>query len=200
MVDFNQIKFDEKGFIRVILQDGLTGKVLKLAAIDRVSLEKTVETGIFHFLSEDNQENPYRNLKVYDIFYDTIEPSLLIQIKSESPSVIRTDYWSIYRDSLLADNKISILDFVYEIIMERKKTKPENSYVAKKMSEGLDRILKKIGEEAGEVIIASKNASKEEIGWEMADLIFHLWLILGYYDLTPDIIYEKLWERHLNKT
>ena len=73
--------------------------------------------------------------------------------------------------------------------------KPEDSYVAKKMAEGIDRILKKVGEEAGEVIIAAKNADSEEMGWEMADLIFHLWMVLGYYDLSPDIIYDKLISR-----
>ncbi len=93
------------------------------------------------------------------------------------------------------ENKAAILSEIYQVIMDRKKTMPENSYVAKKMREGLDRILKKIGEEAGETIIAAKNGNPEEIAWEMADLIFHLWLTLGYLDLSPDIIYDKLMER-----
>ncbi len=91
--------------------------------------------------------------------------------------------------------KSAILDQLYEVILERKKTKPEDSYVAKKMNEGLDRILKKVGEEAGEVIIAAKNGKAGEIGWEMADLIFHLWLVLGYLDLSPDIVYDNLISR-----
>ncbi len=92
-------------------------------------------------------------------------------------------------------NKAEILNEIYQVIMQRKKDKPENSYVAKKMEEGLDRILKKIGEEAGEVIIAAKNGKADEIGWEMADLIFHLWLVLGYMDLPPDIVYDNLISR-----
>jgi phosphoribosyl-ATP pyrophosphohydrolase/phosphoribosyl-AMP cyclohydrolase len=92
-------------------------------------------------------------------------------------------------------DKSAILEEIYRVIIERKKLKPEDSYVAKKMSEGIDRILKKVGEEAGEVIIAAKNGNPEEIGWEMADLIFHMWLVLGYFDLSPDIIYDNLISR-----
>jgi phosphoribosyl-ATP pyrophosphohydrolase len=98
-------------------------------------------------------------------------------------------------DDQTAADKSAILRDVFNVILERKKSKPENSYVAKKMAEGIDRILKKIGEEAGEVIIAAKNADPEEIANEMADLIFHLWMVLGYYDLSPDIIYDKLISR-----
>lgn len=92
-------------------------------------------------------------------------------------------------------DKSQILKEMFDVIMERKQLKPEDSYVAKKMSEGIDRILKKVGEEAGEVIIAAKNADKEELAWEIADLIFHLWLTLGYYDMSPDMVYDKLIER-----
>jgi len=92
-------------------------------------------------------------------------------------------------------DKSYILNELYNIIIERKKLKPENSYVVKKFNEGIDSILKKIGEEATEVIIAGKNGKQDEISWEIADLIFHLWLLLGYYDLTPEIVYDRLIER-----
>ncbi len=98
-------------------------------------------------------------------------------------------------DKKPVQDKSAILNEIYAVILDRKKTSPENSYVAKKMKEGLDRILKKVGEEASEVIIAAKNGNKDEIGWEMADLIFHLWLVLGYMDLSPDIVYDNLISR-----
>lgn len=92
-------------------------------------------------------------------------------------------------------NKSEILYELYEVIQDRKKNKPENSYVTKLMTSGIDKILKKIGEEASETIIAAKNSSKDEIIWEISDLLFHLWVVLGYFDITPDEIFDKLIER-----
>ncbi len=94
-----------------------------------------------------------------------------------------------------SNNKSSILDDVYQIIQQRKETMPEDSYVASLLKGGLDRILKKVGEEASEVIIASKNNQAEEIIYEMADLWFHSLVVLGYHDINPDQVYEELYKR-----
>ncbi|MDH4128523.1 MAG: phosphoribosyl-ATP diphosphatase [Spirochaetota bacterium] len=91
--------------------------------------------------------------------------------------------------------KCSILDEVYSIIQERKKSMPKGSYVASLFKGGHDRILKKIGEEAGEVIIASKNNEPKEIVYEIADLWFHTLVVLGYHDISPEEIYEELIKR-----
>ena len=91
--------------------------------------------------------------------------------------------------------KSEILDEVYKIIQERKKEMPEGSYVASLFKGGIDRILKKIGEESGEVIIASKNGESKEIVYEIADLWFHTLVVMGYHNIFPDAIYEELIKR-----
>lgn len=84
---------------------------------------------------------------------------------------------------------------VYKIIQSRKSEKPEGSYVASLFEKGQDKILKKVGEEAGEVIIASKNHENKEIIHEVADLWFHTLVTLGYHDIEPDEIFEELEKR-----
>ncbi len=92
-------------------------------------------------------------------------------------------------------NKSSIINDIYQIILQRKQTLPEASYVASLMKSGLDHILKKVGEEAGEVIIASKNGESKEIIHEIADLWFHTLVVLGYHEISPDEIYGELKKR-----
>ena len=204
----DKIKFDEKGLIPAIIQDALSGKVLMLGYMNSESLQKTLETGRTWFYSRSRQklwnkgETSGHFQDVISAFYDCDEDTLLFKVKQTGPACHTGNFSCFYRSLIEGKSgneniidKSAILREVFEVIEERKRLKPKDSYVAKKMEEGIDRILKKIGEEAGEVIIAAKNADPEEIGWEMADLIFHMWLILGFYDFTPDIIYDKLIER-----
>lgn len=208
LTDIGKLKFDEKGLIPAVVQDQVSGKVLMLGYMNRESLGKTLETGKTWFFSRSRQklwnkgETSGHTQTVSSIYYDCDEDSLLVQVYQEGPACHTNSYSCFYR--LLAGeegsektqaDKVSILREVYEVILERKKLKPENSYVAKKMEEGIDRILKKVGEEAGEVIIAGKNADPKEMAWEIADLIFHLWMALAFYDIPLDLVYDKLIER-----
>jgi phosphoribosyl-ATP pyrophosphohydrolase len=88
-----------------------------------------------------------------------------------------------------------ILDAVYQVILERRSSPPESSYTASLMHKGIDKILKKIGEEATEVVIAAKGGKRDEIVYETADLIFHLLVLLGYADITPGEVYAELRRR-----
>jgi len=204
-IDIQNLKFDEKGLIPVIVQDITSGKVLTLAYMNEESLRKSLETKETWFYSRSRQalwhkgETSGNTQRIVDIIADCDGDALLIKVEQKGVAC-HTGRYSCFFQSLLEgeiseENKSAILSEVYQVIMDRKRTMPENSYVAKKIKEGLDRILKKIGEEAGELIIAAKNGSAEEIGWEMADLLFHMWLVLGYFDLSPDIVYDKLMER-----
>ncbi len=207
LIDLDKIKFDEKGLVPAVIQDAVSGTVLMLGYMNRESLEKTIETGKTWFYSRSRQklwnkgETSGHFQTVIKALYDCDEDTLLFKVKQEGVACHTGNYSCFYRQmaesqvSASLENKAAILQEVYEVIAQRKKMKPEDSYVAKKMSEGIDRILKKVGEEAGEVIIAAKNADMDELGWEMADLIFHLWLVLGFYDASPEIIYDKLIER-----
>jgi len=199
------LKFDENGLIPAIVQDSVSGKVLMLGYMNREAVEKTIETRKTWFYSRSRKtlwnkgetSGNYHN--VLDILYDCDNDALLIKVIPHGPTCHTNNYSCFYRNiegrEGLEKNKSSILQELYEVIMERKRLNPENSYVAKKFKEGIDRILKKVGEEAGEVIIAAKNGNKEEISWEIADLIFHLLLILGFYDMSLDDIYDRLIER-----
>ncbi len=204
-IDIASLHFDEKGLIPAIVQDIVSGKVLTLAYMNEESLRKSLETGETWFYSRSRQclwhkgETSGHTQKIVDILVDCDGDALLIKVEQKGVACHTGKYscffTSMKEGKISEENKAAILSEIYQVIMDRKKTMPENSYVAKKMREGLDRILKKIGEEAGETIIAAKNGNPEEIAWEMADLIFHLWLTLGYLDLSPDIIYDKLMER-----
>lgn len=88
-----------------------------------------------------------------------------------------------------------ILDAVYQVILERKTNQSENSYTASLMKKGLDTILKKVGEEATELVIAGKGGTREQIVCETADLLFHTLVLLGYHDIPPEDIYVELRSR-----
>ena len=88
-----------------------------------------------------------------------------------------------------------ILDAVYQVILERKTNQSENSYTASLMKKGLDTILKKVGEEATELVIAGKGGTREQIVCETADLLFHTLVLLGYHDIPPEDIYVELRRR-----
>ena len=88
-----------------------------------------------------------------------------------------------------------ILQAVYQVILDRKQNPAENSYTASLMRKGIDKILKKIGEEATEVVIAAKGGTREEIVYEASDLVFHLMVLLGYCDIPPEEIFAELRRR-----
>ncbi len=88
-----------------------------------------------------------------------------------------------------------ILDAVYQVILDRKANPSDSSYTASLMAKGIDKILKKIGEEATEVVIAGKGGSREEVVYESADLLYHLLVLLGYRDITPTEVYDELGRR-----
>ncbi len=92
-------------------------------------------------------------------------------------------------------NNANIIDAVYNVIQERKANPGEKSYTASLFGKGIDKILGKIGEEAAEAIIAGKGGKREEIIYETADLFFHVLVLLGFYDITPDEIYDELRRR-----
>jgi phosphoribosyl-ATP pyrophosphohydrolase len=88
-----------------------------------------------------------------------------------------------------------ILQAVYQVIRERKANPSENSYTASLLSKGIDKVLKKVGEEAAELIIAGKGGVREEIVYETADLLYHTLVLLGFYDIEPAEIYDELRRR-----
>lgn len=95
----------------------------------------------------------------------------------------------------MATDTNDIIAAVYQVIQERKANPSESSYTASLMQKGIDKILKKIGEEATEVVIAGKGGAREEIVYETADLFFHVLVLLGYYDIDPEMVNDELRRR-----
>lgn len=95
----------------------------------------------------------------------------------------------------MTDEKSDILQAIYQVIQERKAHPSERSYTASLMGKGIDKILKKVGEEAAELIIAGKGGARQEIVYETADLVFHTLILLGFYDIEPEEIYQELRRR-----
>lgn len=93
------------------------------------------------------------------------------------------------------NNEPHIIDAVYQVILDRKGNPAESSYTASLMQKGIDRILKKVGEEATEVVIAAKGGTRDEIVCETTDLIFHLLVMLGYHDIPPEAVFDELRRR-----
>jgi phosphoribosyl-ATP pyrophosphohydrolase len=88
-----------------------------------------------------------------------------------------------------------ILQAIYQVILERKTNPSEESYTATLMTKGIDKVLKKVGEEAAELLIAGKGGVRQEIVYETADLLFHILVLLGFYDIEPEVIYDELRRR-----
>jgi len=174
------MKYDEKGLIPVITQDAATKEVLMLAYANEEALNKTKETGEAHYYSRSRQELWHKGAtsgntqKITDIRYDCDSDALLYLVKPKGPACHTNENSCFYR-SLLDKEVKSDLQYIIET---RKKEPKEGSYTTYLFEQGLDKILKKIGEESAETIIAAKNNDKAEVAYECADLVYHLTVML----------------------
>lgn len=206
-MNIEEIKFDEQGLVPAIVQDARSKSVLTLAYMNEESLKKTLDIGETVFFSRSRQELWHKGetsgntQKINSIHYDCDQDALLVQVVPSGPACHKGEY-SCFSESLTEtetnqkENRYEILDELQSVLAERKATLPEGSYTAQLFQEGVDRIAKKIGEEAGEVIIAAKNDDPEEIALESADLLFHLLLILTDRGVPFDDVLGVLEKRH----
>lgn len=208
-VDFTKIKFDEKGLVPAVIQDATTGKVLMLAYMNAVSLQRTVETGYTWFWSRSRQElwnkgaNSGNVQKVVDIKYDCDGDSLLLQVK-QTGSACHTGEYSCFHNILWRENNLpavngqitsAILNELYDVIQQKRIHGGEKSYTKYLFTSGQDKILKKVGEEAAETIIASKNNNNGEVVYEMSDLWYHCLVLLAYHNISPSELLAELGSR-----
>ncbi|MEN2983183.1 MAG: bifunctional phosphoribosyl-AMP cyclohydrolase/phosphoribosyl-ATP diphosphatase HisIE [Thermus sp.] len=202
-MDLSGVRFDPGGLVPVVVQDARTGEVLTLAYANREALEETLRTGQSTFYSRSRGrlwrkgETSGNTQEVVEVLLDCDGDAVVYRVIPQGPAC-HTGERTCFHHPLLPGrpNLGFVLGQVYATIQERLRTLPEGSYVAKLHQGGLDRILKKIGEEAGEVIIAAKNGNPEEVRWEVADLLFHLLLVLAELGLSPEDLAETLWARH----
>ncbi|OYD08215.1 bifunctional phosphoribosyl-AMP cyclohydrolase/phosphoribosyl-ATP diphosphatase HisIE [Paludifilum halophilum] len=198
-----EIRFDEHGLIPAIVQDAASKKVLTLAYMNEDSLKKTLETGETWFWSRSRRRLWHkgatsRNIqKVVSITADCDRDALLVRVNPAGPACHTGDY-SCFHTSGSPDSldRFAIIDTLEQVIAQREAEQPEGSYTTYLFREGVDKILKKVGEEAGEVIIAAKNRSSAELSWETADLLFHLLVLLREQHLPLDRVLRELEQRH----
>ena len=205
-----KIKFDEKGLIPAIVQDGTTKEVLTLAYMNRESLEKSIETGETWFFSRSRQELWHKGAtsgntqKITEMKLDCDQDALVVVVNPAGPACHKGET-SCFTENIYESNDASntpntqILLQLEQIIKEREKERPEGAYTTYLFEKGLDKILKKVGEEAAEVIIAAKNRDSEELKWEAADLIYHLLVLLREQDL-PFVEILNILERRYEKS
>lgn len=201
MDDFiSKLKFDDKGLIPAIIQDYTNGQVLMLAYMNEQSLRKTMETGQTHFYSRSRDElwhkgetsGHFQNVK--GMSYDCDADALLIKVE-QMGAACHTGHRSCFFNTVIEQpdvGKEDVLAELYDVIVDRKNNPKEGSYTDYLFKKGIDKILKKVGEESAEVIIAAKNGVYDEVRWEVADLFYHVLVLLVQQGMTLDDIYAEL--------
>lgn len=222
-MNVSQVKFDEKGLIPAIVQDAVSKEVLTLAYMNEESLKKSLETKETWFWSRSRAELWHKGetsgntQKIIDIKYDCDQDALVVLVVPAGPAC-HTGSYSCFSGSLLADSqgesegeggqksavsssdRFAILNELESVIAQREAEMPEGAYTTYLFDKGVDKILKKVGEEATEVVIAAKNRDPEELKWEVADLFYHVLVLLREQKLPLDEVLNVLVERHSQKS
>jgi len=210
----DQIKWNGDGLVPAIVQDAASKEVLMLAYMNEESLRLSLESGETWFWSRSRSELWHKGAtsghtqKIEALRYDCDGDTLLVLVRQNGAACHTGAYSCFYRDAdgELAEDKrpepdrFAALSGLESTIAKREAERPEGSYTTYLFDKGLDKILKKIGEEAAEVIIGGKNGDKEEIRCEAADLIFHLMVLLRQQGIPLDDVMKELEFRHRKPT
>ncbi len=199
----NEIKFDDKGIVVAVAQDYISNEVLMVAYMNRESLEITMKEKRACYYSRSRQsiwrkgETSGHVQKLKGLYYDCDCDAILMKIE-QTGNACHTGSYSCFYNKVYDDNitDISILNKVYCQIMNRKDNPIEGSYTNYLFDKGLDKILKKVGEETSEVIIGAKNKNKDELVYELCDLIYHSLVLMVNEGVTVDDIKNELTKRH----
>lgn len=204
-VAFADMKKNESGLVPCIVQDYKTNQVLMMAYMNEESYNKTLETGIMTYWSRSRQElwvkgetsGHYQYVKSMSIDCDC--DTLLAKVKQVGAACHTGNYSCFFTDIFSAgtDTKdiSSVLTDVYNVIMDRKKNPKEGSYTNYLFDKGIDKILKKCGEEATEIVIAAKNPDSEELRYEIADFLYHCMVLMAHCGLDWNDIARELASR-----
>jgi len=205
MININELKFDEKGLIPAIVVDNASKKVLTLAYMNRESLEISMEKGLTCFWSRSRQElwlkgetsGNYQH--IVSISADCDGDALVVVVDKEGPAC-HTGADSCFDENVIWEsderNEFS-LGSLMKLIEGRKTDKKEGSYTTYLFEKGIDKILKKVGEESTEVIIAAKADDKKETIYEVADLAYHVMVMMTEMGITLEDVHKELASRHV---
>jgi phosphoribosyl-AMP cyclohydrolase / phosphoribosyl-ATP pyrophosphohydrolase len=198
----DDLNFSMAGLLPAVVQDAGSGKVLMVGFANREAVTRTLETGHAWFFSRSRQrlwekgESSGNYLDVKALRVDCDADALIYLCQPHGPTC-HTGHSSCFfqamDDVAVGETNGEAAAILFETILERQKqADPESSYVARLLAQGVDRIGKKIGEEATEVVIAAKNADKAELAHEVADLWFHTYVLLAQQGMTPEDVWDEL--------
>ena len=204
MIDIEKLKFDEKGLIPAIVVDARSKKVLTLAYMNRESLKISMEKGLTCFWSRSRNtlwlkgETSGNYQHIVSITADCDYDTLTVMVEKDGPAChLGND--SCFSNTIWESESLSefSLEGLLELIKGRKTDKKEGSYTTYLFEKGLDKILKKVGEESTEVIVAAKNSDKRETVYEIADLTYHIMVLMIEMGISLDDIWTELASRHV---
>lgn len=204
MIKINELKFDEKGLIPAIVVDNLTKKVLTLAYMNEESLKISLDKQLTCFYSRSRQElwlkgetsGNYQH--IVSITADCDKDALIVVVDKDGPAChLGTD--SCFTSPLYINESRSEFSMyeLYELLVGRKEKLPEGSYTTYLFQKGIDKILKKVGEESTEVIIAAKDNDRSETIYEIADLAYHIMVMMVEMGISVDDVKKELASRHI---
>jgi phosphoribosyl-ATP pyrophosphohydrolase/phosphoribosyl-AMP cyclohydrolase len=205
-MDTIEIKWDKEGLVPVIIQHAGNKQVLTLAYMNKEAYQKTLESKQTWLFSRSRQELWHKGAtsgntqKVVNIAYDCDQDAILLSVIPNGPACHTGSDSCFRRAEELQVSKSKVLSDLEKLIADRHQKLPEGSYTTYLFAKGVDKIGKKIGEEAAEVIIAAKNNSKEELRYEAADLLYHLMVLLQNQGIPMDEIYDELASRYIGRT
>ena len=203
-VNADELKFDEKGLIAAIAQDYESGEVLMQAFMNREAVEKTFETGYAHYYSRSRAslwkkgETSGNTQKVITAYLDCDKDCILLKVRQKGVAC-HTGMYSCFSQQVKGDeNEIGAEMFgkLQRIVEDRKKNPEEGSYTSFLFARGIDKIAKKAGEDAVELVIASKNDDKGEVIGEAADFLYHMMVLLAEKGVKLSEVCSELYKRN----
>ncbi len=204
MLNIDELKFDEKGLIPAVVVDSASKRVLTLAYMNRESLKKSMEKELTCFWSRSRQElwlkgetsGNYQH--IVSITADCDRDALVVVVEPDGPACHLGTFSCFENPVFQSEERHEFsLDGLYELLEGRKRDMPEGSYTSYLFEKGLDKILKKVGEECTEVIIAGKAQDKRETVYEIADLAYHTLVLMVEAGISVDDVRKELASRHI---
>ena len=219
------IKWDSQGLVPAIIQDAISKNVLMMAYMNAESLRRSLDTGETWFWSRSRQEYWHKGgtsgntQRIQSLYYDCDGDTLLLLVEANGPACHTGKISCFYNEVNTVDNKptfqnntvnanndtsgaaagkdrFAILAELEQMIADRERERPEGAYTTYLFEKGIDKILKKVGEETAETIIAAKNGDNEELRYEVSDLIYHLLVLLQERKVPLDDVLAELDRRH----
>lgn len=204
MVDIRELKFDEKGLIPAVVVDAISKKVLTVAYMNEESLKISMEKGLTCFYSRSRQElwlkgetsGNYQH--IVSITADCDNDALVVMVEKDGPAC-HTGSDSCFTKPVWESGELHefSLQGLYELLEERKRERPQGSYTTYLFEKGVDKILKKVGEECTEVIIAGKADDRKETVYELADLAYHAMVLMVEMGISVEDVHRELASRHI---